>query len=131
MTQLVFYSITGQTRRFISKLDLPENQVIEITDDNPLINMTEDYILLVPAYEDDMMDSVIDFLNFENNSANCIGVAGSGNRNFNTLYNQTARKIAQGLELPVIFEYEFNGTEKDVNNFKKVVQEFGTKHTRS
>ena len=57
----------------------------------------------------------------------CVGVAGGGNRNFNTLYNHTAKDIAHGLDVPVVFEFEFNGTQKDVENFKKVVNEIGIK----
>ncbi|KRK81103.1 hypothetical protein FD03_GL000695 [Companilactobacillus nodensis DSM 19682 = JCM 14932 = NBRC 107160] len=73
------------------------------------------------------MDPVVDFLQYKDNAKNCVGLAGGGNRNFNSLYNHTARDIAHGLDVPVVFEFEFNGTNKDVENFKKVVNNFGTK----
>lgn len=124
MVDIAFYSITGQTVRFVKKTGLDAYQ---ITDADPFHEMGRSFILIVPSYDDDMMDSVIDFLQYKGNAENCVGVAGGGNRNFNTLYNHTARDIAKGLDVPVVFEFEFNGTDKDVENFKKVVNEFGAK----
>src|SRR5699024_2036963 len=121
---LAYYSITGQTKRFVEKLGIDG---YEITDADPFYKMGRPFILIVPAYDDDMMDSVIDFLQYEDNAKNCVGVAGGGNRNFNTLYNHTAKDIAAGLNVPVDFQFEFNGTQKDVENFKKVVNEIGIK----
>lgn len=124
MIDLAYYSITGQTRRFIKKTGLNNH---EINDADPFYEMGRPFVLIVPAYDDDMMDPVIDFLQYKSNANNCIGVAGGGNRNFNTLYNHTAIDIANGLDVPVVFEFEFNGTDKDVKNFKKVVKDLGTK----
>ena len=121
---LAYYSITGQTKRFVDKLGIDG---YEITDADPFYKMDRSFILIVPSYDDDMMDPVIDFLQYEDNAKNCVGVAGGGNRNFNTLYNHTAKDIAAALNVPVVFEFEFNGTTKDVENFKKVVNEIGIK----
>lgn len=41
-----------------------------------------------------MMDSVVDFLTYEDNKKNLIGIIGCGNRNFNDLFVQTAKKSA-------------------------------------
>lgn len=124
MVEVAFYSITGQTRRFVDKTGL---NGYEINDADPFHEMGRSFILIVPAYDDDMMDPVVDFLQYKDNAKNCVGLAGGGNRNFNTLYNHTAHDIAKGLDVPVVFEFEFNGTNKDVENFKKVVNNFGTK----
>ena len=124
MKEIAYYSITGQTKRFVNKLGIDG---YEITDADPFYEMGRPVILIVPSYDDDMMDPVIDFLQYKDNAKNCVGVAGGGNRNFNTLYNHTAKDIAKGLDVPVVFEFEFNGTQKDVENFKKVVNEIGIK----
>lgn len=124
MVEIAYYSITGQTRRFVNKTGL---NGYEISDADPFHEMGRSFILIVPAYDDDMMDPVVDFLQYKDNAKNCVGLAGGGNRNFNSLYNHTARDIAHGLDVPVVFEFEFNGTNKDVENFKKVVNNFGTK----
>ncbi|WP_125588300.1 ribonucleotide reductase stimulatory protein [Companilactobacillus jidongensis] len=124
MVEIAYYSITGQTRRFVNKTGL---NGYEISDADPFHEMGRSFILIVPAYDDDMMDPVVDFLQYKDNAKNCVGLAGGGNRNFNSLYNHTARDIAHGLDVPVVFEFEFNGTHKDVENFKKVVNNLGTK----
>ncbi|APU72475.1 ribonucleotide reductase assembly protein NrdI [Companilactobacillus crustorum] len=122
--KIAYYSITGQTKRFVNKLGMDG---YEITDADPFYKMDQPFVLIVPAYDDDMMDPVIDFLQYEDNAKNCVGVAGGGNRNFNTLYNHTAKDIASALNVPVVFQFEFNGTNKDVENFKKVVNKIGIK----
>lgn len=124
MKEIAYYSITGQTKRFVNKLGI---EGYEITDADPFYQMEQPFILIVPAYDDDMMDPVIDFLQYKDNAKNCVGIAGGGNRNFNTLYNHTAKDIAAALNVPVVFQFEFNGTQKDVEKFKKVVNEIGIK----
>lgn len=61
-----------------------------------------------------MMDSVVDFLTYEDNKKNLIGIIGCGNRNFNDLFAQTAKKIAVTLEVPILYLLEFSGTNEDV-----------------
>lgn len=122
MHNIAYYSLTGQTRRFIKKTGL---DAYEINDADPFYEMGRPFILVVPAYDDDMMDSVIDFLGYKSNRKNLYGVVGSGNRNFNELFCHTGRDIAKGLNVPVLYEYEFNGTSRDVEEFKKVVKNIG------
>ncbi len=61
-----------------------------------------------------MMDSVVDFLTYKDNKKNLIGIIGCGNRNFNDLFAQTAKKIAVTLEVPILYLLEFTGTNEDV-----------------
>ena len=82
MVAIAFYSITGQTERFIKKTQLSAHQ---IDDANPKYDMGKSYILIVPSYQDFMMDSVVDFLTYKDNKKNIIGIIGCGNRNFNDL----------------------------------------------
>ena len=124
MTAIAFYSITGQTRRFIEKTELA---AYEITDANPYYEMGEPYVLVIPTYDDEMLEPVIDFLGYNSNHQQLVGVAGGGNRNFNDLYIHNAKDIAKGLDVPVVFDFEFNGTPTDVKNFKRVVAQLGLK----
>lgn len=61
-----------------------------------------------------MMDSVDDFLTYKVNKKNLIGIIGCGNRNFNELFAQTAKKIAVTFEVPILHLLEFSGTNEDV-----------------
>lgn len=109
MVAIAFYSITGQTERFIDKTQLKAHQ---ISDANPKYDMGQKYILIVPSYQDFMMDSVVDFLTYKDNKKNIIGIIGCGNRNFNDLFAQTAKKIAATLKVPILYLLEFSGTNK-------------------
>lgn len=119
MVAIAFYSITGQTERFIKKTQLSAHQ---IDDANPKYDMGKSYILIVPSYQDFMMDSVVDFLTYKDNK-NIIGIIGCGNRNFNDLFAQTAKKIAATLKVPILYLLEFSGTNQDVKNVRKIVHD--------
>ncbi|WP_261806322.1 ribonucleotide reductase stimulatory protein [Lapidilactobacillus luobeiensis] len=125
---LAFYSITGQTRRFLAKTGL---DAYEITDADPYHAMNAPYLLVVPTYDDEMLEPVIEFLGYQNNARDLQGVAGGGNRNFNELYIHNAKDIARGLDVPVAFDFEFNGTAADVAQFQKVVRQFESQKSRS
>ena len=124
--KLVYFTLTGQTRRFIKKLDLP---AYEIDATNPFYELAEPFILVVPTYEIDVTEVVNDFLDFKSNSTNLRGIAGGGNRNFGDLFIFTAKNLARDYKVPLLFEFEFNGTLEDVKNFKKVVSEIESKTT--
>lgn len=125
--KIVFFSITGQTRRFINKIGYPS---FEIDPTNPLIELNEPYILIVPTYEIGLTESVNDFIEYQSNRENILGVVGGGNRNFAQLFIFTAKDIATDYNVPLLYEFEFNGTEEDVINMKKVVDEIDIKNVR-
>lgn len=68
-----------------------------------------------------------DFLDYKNNREYLQGVAGGGNLNFAELYVYTAKDIARDYNVPMLFAFEFSGTNEDVESFKKVVNELESK----
>ena len=122
--KLVFFSLTGQTRRFIKKLDL-DSYEIDATD--PFYEMNEPFILIVPTYDIEVTEVVNDFIEHKTNRDNMLGVAGGGNLNFADLFIFTAKDIARDYNVPLVFSFEFSGTDDDVKNFKKVVSEIESK----
>ena len=124
--KLVYFTLTGQTRRFINKLDFPS---FEIDPTNPFIELNESYIIVVPTYDIDVTEVVNDFIEYKSNRQNILGVAGGGNRNFADLFIFTAKDLARDYHIPLLFEFEFSGTDEDVKNFKKVVKEIESKRT--
>lgn len=115
MIAVACYTITGQTELFIKKTGLPAHK---IDDAYPQYNMGQKYILITPAYQDFMMDSIVDFLTYKDNKKNLIGIIDCGNRNFNDLFAQTAKKISATLKVPILYLLAFNGTEEDVKNVR-------------
>lgn len=74
---------------------------------------------------------VIEYIRFirekyGSNKKNIIGIIGCGNRNFNALFAQTAKKIAATLKVPILYLLEFSGTSEDVKNVRKIVHDFST-----
>lgn len=126
MVAIAFYSITGQTKKFIVKTGLDAH---EITDDFPQYDMKGKYILITPSYQDFMMDSLVDFLNYKDNKKNLVGLIGCGNRNFNDLFAQTAKKLSVTLKVPILYLLEFSGTSKDVQNVRDIVKKLSKGET--
>lgn len=119
MVAIAFYSITGQTKKFVGKTGLEAH---EITDDFPQYEMKEKYVLITPSYQDFMMDSLVDFLNYKDNKKNLIGLIGCGNRNFNDLFAQTAKKLSVTLKVPILYLLEFSGTSTDIKNVRNIMK---------
>lgn len=121
MAALVFFSQTGQTRRFVQKIQ--RVQKIEISADSFDIDMDDFYILIMPSYEADVYPAVIDtaadFLERGNNLDYCRGLFGSGNRNFAELFGITARTLAEEYDLPLLHTFEFQGSPSDVKKMEE------------
>lgn len=118
--KIAFFSVTGQTRRFVKKL-VPDVDAFEITPVDPLIEVTEPFVLIVPTYEDEITYPVTEFLEYNNNAQFLKGIVGTGNRNFAELFIFTAKDLAAKFKAPIIYAFEFNGTPRDVENFKEAV----------
>lgn len=122
--KLVFFSLTGQTRRFVSKTEFSS---MEILPDNPFHEITEPFILVVPTYDEDVTEVVDDFVDYKQNQKFLIGIAGSGNLNFGPLFVYTAKNLSKKYGVPLLYSFEFSGTIEDVKKFKKVVSEIDVK----
>lgn len=46
---------------------------------------------------------------------------GSGNRNFGPEFCHVARRYAKTYGIPVLYEFEFNGTPEDVEKVKGIL----------
>lgn len=119
MTQIVYYSVTGQTRRFVKKIT---SSAIEIEPHNPFIKMNEPFILIAPTYPEEMIEPINDFLETNRNINYCRGMFGGGNRNFGTAFCFTVRDLEQEYGVPVLHKFEFQGSEQDVEKLKKEIR---------
>lgn len=124
--KVVYFSVTGQTRRFAAKLGNCE--AVEIDPAAGLL-MEEPYVLVVPTYEPEIIMPVLDFLEAGDNRKFLAGVSGSGNRNFAELFVFSAKEIAKKYGVPLIYAFEFSGTKEDVDNFEEEVRKLERKTT--
>ncbi|MHA8137998.1 class Ib ribonucleoside-diphosphate reductase assembly flavoprotein NrdI [Lactobacillaceae bacterium Scapto_B20] len=133
----LFISISGNTRSFMDDLvDYAEQQheqdanqplfePVEISDASDFIEETTTYFAFVPTYLDGgngidngvkelMTNTLGEYIGYGNNRKACLGVIGSGNKNFNEQYCLTAKRYARDYDFPFIDDYELRGTPKDV-----------------
>lgn len=119
--KIVYLTNTGQTKRFIKKINSVDS--IEIKVHNPYFEIDENFILVVPSYEIEATEHANDFLESYNNIDKLKGVVGVGNRNFAELFCYTAKDIAVKYNVPYLYELEFQGMNKDAENITKIIED--------
>lgn len=113
-------SVIGNTRRFVEKLEMDS---LELSEVNAFSEIDENFIMIAPTYAIEMTDILNDFLETGDNLSYCQGVIGAGNRNFNELYCFTAEDIALDYDVPLLYRFEFQGSDNDVKKVKEIVTE--------
>lgn len=118
---VVYFSVTGQVRRFVAQCCFPAFEISPV--DEPL-QMRQAYVLILPSYEAPYMTAVEEFLEDPENRRHLSAVAGSGNRNFGEDYMMTAKAYARAYDVPLIYEFEHCGTQRDVALFEEEVSHY-------
>ena len=54
------------------------------------------------------------FMAYNDNYKHCLGIIGTGNRNFAGIYIFTAKELSAKYQIPLLYDFEFNGTPADV-----------------
>ena len=140
-----FISISGNTRAFIQKLVEFAKAQHGLDENYPLIqakevhlqtipeNETSDFFAFVPTYLEGgngvdngdveiLTEPFREYIRFGENAKKCLGVIGSGNRNFNHQYCLTAKQYAEEFKVPFIADFELRGTTQDFQNiYEKLV----------
>lgn len=112
---IVYDSMTGNVKRFISKL---EYKSILIEED---LMVNQPYILVTYTIgRGNIPPSTQKFLN--KNNQFLFGVAVSGNKNWGSFYGKAGDLISLRYNIPMIHKFELSGTEKDVIIFKQEVE---------
>ena len=113
--KIVYITLTGQTRKFVNKLDM---ETIELSPIDPFIEINEPFIIVAPTSEKEATEILWEFLDTGENKRYVQGVAGGGNRNFNELFVFTAKDLARDYDVPLLHAFEFQGSPKDVKALK-------------
>lgn len=142
MTSIVYISLTGNTKCFIDKLSdyLADQHQLTIQATNvkdltgEVFPLTQPFVAFLPTYLEggngvDNGDVEIlttplgDFLAAYDNHKLCLGIVGSGNRNFNHQYCLTAQQYSQRFGFPVLDDFELRGLPADVVRIGDTVAE--------
>ncbi|MRX44608.1 MULTISPECIES: class Ib ribonucleoside-diphosphate reductase assembly flavoprotein NrdI [Agromyces] len=119
MTNLIYFSsVSGNTARFIEKLDRPAARIPLHAKDAALV-ADEPYVLVVPTYgggdgKGAVPKQVIRFLNDPQNRGLIRGVIAAGNTNFGAAYGLAGDIIAAKCHVPHLYRFEVFGTPDDV-----------------
>lgn len=133
----VYISLSGNTASFVKRLSqhltgLHDQLTIEMIDIKDLVKEEREFfeipgsfVAFLPTYLEggngvDNGDQEIlttplgDFIAFGDNAKKCLGIIGSGNRNFNNQYCLTAKQYSQRFGFPVLDDFEMRGMPNDI-----------------
>jgi protein involved in ribonucleotide reduction len=119
-----FSNYSGNTKRFVEKLNDNSAIRIPIDWDSGGITVDQPYVLLVPTYGGGEGRAAVPrqvrfFLNIKENRNLLRGVVGFGNTNFGEHFCKAADLISAKTGVPVIARVEIFGTDDDVNKVKE------------
>lgn len=129
MPDLVYFSsVSGNTHRFVEKLDRPAARIPLYARETPLI-VHEPFVLLSPTYGGGpdtkaVPKQVIRFLNHEQNRSLLRGVMAAGNTNFGEAYGIAGDIIARKCDVPFLYRFELFGTPDDVRAVDTGLEQF-------
>lgn len=141
---IIYISLEGNTRSFLTRMQGYAKQQHSISEDRPLIELKEVSDQTLPADETDaffafvptylnggngidsgfteiMTNALGEYIAYNDNAKQCIGVVGSGNKNFNEQYCLTARKYARDFDVPFLADYELRGTSQDIERIYTIL----------
>lgn len=124
MHDLVYFSSTsGNTHRFVEKLELPAQRIPIYARDAPL-SVSSPFVLVVPTYGGGSITGavpkqVIRFLNDPANRAQLRGVISAGNTNFGEAYCIAGDIIGAKCAVPHLYRFELLGTPDDVHRVRE------------
>lgn len=119
-----FSNYSGNTKRFVEKLDGNAVRIPIDYGDNGDVIMDREYVLFVPTYGGGSEKSAIPrqvrrFLNVKANRDLLRGVVGLGNTNFGEHFCKAADLISRKTGVPIVGRVEIFGTDEDVNRIKE------------
>lgn len=133
--EIVYFSnYSGNTQRFIEKLDAPSTRIsVKWDEDFPTL-VDKDCVLFVPTYgggseSHAVPRQVVKFLNILQNRSHVKGVVGFGNTNFGEHYCKAAEIVSAKLGVPLLHRVEITGTPEDVIEVKRKMEQLWKTNT--
>lgn len=114
--QLVYYSFTNNTKRFVNKLQ-SDIEIVSLDE----YNRNESFVLITPTYNIGQIPKPVNkFL--EEHGSNMLGVIGTGNKNWGSTYGLASDKIASMYDVPLLHKLELGGSKEDVKIVDNIIQ---------
>lgn len=139
---LVYISLSGNTQSFVKRLsdylattqELTTRQINIKELNHETFPVTEPFVALLPTYLEGgngvdhgdveiLTNPLGDFITAHDNYKNCMGIIGSGNKNFNHQYILTAKQYSKRFGFPLLGDFELRGTSADIERLAAVILE--------
>lgn len=112
--KIVYCTRTGNVEAFVEKLGY--DNVLKIKNGSEEVN--EDFVLI--TYTDGYGELPVEIEDFlSSNADHLVGVAASGDLGYGEVFCAAADVISEMYGVKVLGKFEADGTEEDVENFKK------------
>lgn len=144
--KIIYISISGNTKAFVRRLETfaeeqhkqnaanPSITSKEISENSPFEKENDPFFAFVPTYleggngvdngDTEILTEVLrEYLEYEDNYKKCLGVVGSGNKNFNYQYCLTAKQYSEAFQFPFLADYELRGTAADCERVYHILKD--------
>ena len=118
--KVIFFSLTGNCKRFVEMCKLPEEDVIDLWEIDYEVDF--DYILITPTIGFGKVPEDVERFLVENHK-HLRGVVGSGNKNWGNRFAKASEIISEQYNVPLLMKIELHGNTKDLINFRKIYLE--------
>lgn len=134
--RVIYISLSGNTASFVRRLSehmtlwhdvtIKATNVYDLVKNDVAFSVESDpFVIFLPTYLEGgdgvetgttevLTTPLRDYMSYQNNYKQCLGVIGSGNRNFNEQYCLTAKQYSEQFDFPVLDTFELRGTQKDI-----------------
>ena len=142
---LIYISLSGNTDSFVKRLrnylllntkikEVNLLNVKELVKENIQFNeVTNPFVAFLPTYLEggngiDNGDKEIlttplrEYIRYKENYKKCLGIVGSGNKNFNNQYCLTAKQYSQEFGFPVLYNFELRGLDIDIQKVSSIIK---------
>ncbi|MGT2943979.1 class Ib ribonucleoside-diphosphate reductase assembly flavoprotein NrdI [Streptococcus canis] len=137
---IVFISLSGNTLSFVKRLSLyfEEHHNLQVKQINikdlkhETFPVKDTFVAILPTYleggngidsgEVEILTNPLgDFIAAYDNYKHCMGIIGSGNKNFNNQYCLTAKQYAERFGFPMLGDFELRGTNDDIECLAEII----------
>lgn len=120
---VVYDSLTGQGKKFASKLGYDAIKITDYQEDN------DQHVFLVTRSFNfgEVPKTTLDFLNVYHNRV--IGTAVSGNKNWGSNFGKAGEIIEKKYQIPLVIKFEMAGMESDIKKTKKFIEDYFNRYT--
>lgn len=142
---LIYISLSGNTDSFVKRLrdylllntkikEVNLLNVKELVKNNiPFNEVSNNFVAFLPTYLEggngiDNGDKEIlttplrEYIRYKDNYKKCLGIVGSGNKNFNNQYCLTAKQYSQEFGFPVLYNFELRGLDIDIYKVSSIIE---------